>query len=568
MRVKKFEAKTMKEALQMVKQELGPDAVILAARDNRKNFGIGGKASVEITAAVSEGTLQKKTFTESRLAKPQQEQFAQAGARQQRQIIDRMVEKRTRRDADDQKIENRKPMTKQSYIDIEDDVQKSPRRSTAFERAAGRNVNELLEDFDKNLMTPAEFAERQILLRAQLRNRQTSEHTKDETAPSENALARIRNAAREAWRNNPFMEEAQEEWRQKTAHQSQQSSNKKLGGLELIQETQFDRGEKFRQVSLKSNQSPQVPANQTQPQETAKLQGEIKRLEKMLEGFQKVPQTFATLHPGADYGISYDYSFMFQRLIEAGVSVENSVEILKVAEKEIDPAQAKKRPIIDAWVARWFLTHTKTTPNPFQGRLHLFVGGSGSGKTTSLVKMAAQLVVKEKKKIAVLSIDSAKVGAIDQMKIYCQILNVPFAVIRNKQDWEWIFSQLRHVDHILVDYPGLQLRELDEIHLLKSLLPPEGFAPITHLCVSATGKDGDADDLARRYKVTEPNDLIFTNLDQSVQHGIIYNLHRRTGLPLHSFGIGNRIPEDFEAASKERVLDLIFKLTKLRRETT
>lgn len=182
--------------------------------------------------------------------------------------------------------------------------------------------------------------------------------------------------------------------------------------------------------------------------------------------------------------------------------------------------------------------------------------------------MAAQLVVKEKKTVAVLSTDSTKVGAVDQMKIYCQILNVPFAVIRNKQDWEWVFSQLRNVDHILVDFPGMQLREIEEIHHLKSLLPPDGFAPITHLCVSATGKDGDADDLARRYKVAEPNDLIFTNLDQSVQHGIIYNMQRRTGLPLHSFGIGNRIPEDFEPASKERVLDLIFKLTKLRRETT
>jgi flagellar biosynthesis GTPase FlhF len=621
MRVKKFEAKSMKEALQMVKQELGPDAVILAARDNRKNFGIGGNASVEITAAVSEGTLQKKNFTESRLPQEQRAQFAQAGARQQRQIIDRMVEKRTRRDAADQRIENRKPMTKQSYIDIEDDVQESPRRSTAFERASGRNVNELLEDFNQDLMTPAQFAERQLMLRAQLRNRQARTQAQakdsraDETAPSENALARIRNAAREAWRNNPFMEEAQEEWRQNAANESRASMPKSTpsaaskgasapqtnvagysrattahavaksatstnheqspmnqtrsqGGLELVQGYGDDREEVFRQVSLNTKQAPQVSANQVQPQEVAKLQGEIKRLEQMLEGFQKVPQTFATLHPGADYGIGYDYSFMFQKLSEAGISVENTVEILKAAEKEIDPLQAKKRPIIDAWVARWFLSNTKTVPTPFQGRLHLFVGGSGSGKTTSLVKMAAQLVVKEKKKVAVLSVDSTKVGAVDQMKIYCQILNVPFAVIRNKQDWEWVFSQLRHVDHILVDYPGMQLRDLDEIHLLKSLLPPEGFAPITHLCVSATGKDGDADDLTRRFKVTEPQDLIFTNLDQSVQHGIIYNLHRQTGLPLHSFGVGNRVPEDFEAASKERVLDLIFKLTKLRRETT
>ncbi len=671
MRVKKFEAKSMKEALHMVKQELGPDAVILAARDNRKSFGLGGQASVEITAAVSESTLQKKKFAESRLPQAQREAFASANARQQRQVIEKMVDKRQRRVEDEQRAavaaQSRKPITKTSYIDIQDDIEESPRRTNAFTNAAGRSVDELLTDFDQDLMTPEEYAQAQLVMRAQearvqnarenVRNAAAAARAQiaaDEAAAearareearmplpgtgiAEGAMARIRNAARDAWKNNPFADEPTPaparprasatplrstgasaqlaNARAQAAHSSSAASGgaysrattaqavataaaqrapiarvdvaasfdagaarslvqtqnanvntnmnvnayvgtsptSAAGGLDMVEE--FDQ---FQQV--------QITKTSAAPTEVAKLQGEIKRLERMLEGFQKVPQTFATLHPGADFGISYDFSFMYQKLSETGVATDLAVEILKAAEKEIDPLQAKKKPIIDAWVARWFLNNTKTQAT--QGRLHLFVGGAGSGKTTSLIKMAAQLVVKEKKTVAILSTDSTKVGAVDQMKIYCQILNVPFAVIRNKQDWEWVFSQLRNIDHILVDFPGSQLKEIEEIQHLKSLLPPEGFAPITHLCVSATSKDGDADEIARRYKVAEPNDLIFTNLDQSVQHGIIYNMQRRTGLPLHSFGIGNRIPEDFEPASKERVLDLIFKLTKLRRETT
>ena len=175
--------------------------------------------------------------------------------------------------------------------------------------------------------------------------------------------------------------------------------------------------------------------------------------------------------------------------------------------------------------------------------------------------------MKEKRKVAILTTDSFKVGAVDQLKIYCQILNVPFAVIRNRHDWEWVLDQLKGVDHVLVDFPGLQLRDLEEIHMLKSLLPPSETAPVTHLCVAATTKDGDAYETSRRYRVADYNDLIITNLDQSVQHGIITNLQAKTGKPLHSFGTGSRLPEDFELASKERVLDLIFKLTKLRRDT-
>lgn len=539
MRVKKFEAKNMKDALQMVKNELGPDAVILSARDNRRAFGIGGEASVEITAAVSESTLQKKKFAESRLSTADKERFNQVKARAQRKIIERMIESRMEEAEPPQKV--RRPITSRSYIDIPDE-EPTPRRSSAFERASGRSVEDLLNDFDRDF----DMDEARAIRAAggAMPRRAAAPQPKPQPQPqtpgsaagmSDSALSRIRSAAREAWKAGVSIA-APEVQRPRQAGAS-------AGGLEMV---------------------PQASAMQAN--EIASLKNEIGRLQKMLEGFQKVPQSFVGLHPGADFGLSYDLSFMFQRLVDAGVTIDHAVEILKLAAKEIDPLQMKKKPIVDAWVARFLLSHVSTVQNPWAGRVHLFIGGAGSGKTSALVKIASHLVVKEKKKIAILTTDSYKVGAVDQLKIYGQILNVPFAVIRNRKDWEWVLGQLQHVDHILVDYPGLQLKSLEEIQLLKSLLPPPEVQVSSHFCVSATSKDGDAYEMARRYKVAEFNDLIFTNLDQSVQHGIIYNLHRKTGKPLHSFGIGNRIPEDFELATKERVLDLIFKLSRLRRE--
>lgn len=84
MRVKKFEAKTMKDALKMVKSELGPDAVILGARENKKSFGLGGETSFEVTAAVSDITLQKKRFVESRMRPDDREKFRSSQARSQK----------------------------------------------------------------------------------------------------------------------------------------------------------------------------------------------------------------------------------------------------------------------------------------------------------------------------------------------------------------------------------------------------------------------------------------------------------------------------------------------------
>lgn len=557
MRVKKFEAKNMKDALRMVKNELGPDAVILSARDNRK-FGLAGDVSVEITAAVSESTLQKKRFVESRLTTRDRDRFHASDARTQRQIIQHMVESRVRegQQAASQRPAPR-PITSVNYIDIQDeDVELTPRRTAAMEKARGRNVRDLLDDFDQDFSEMDQWQQRPARTLASTSELRRAAAPSQEPLP-EKAIGRIRDAARAAWKAG--MSTAEEEKsrvaRAQAAVRTEVPSTVNSGGLEVHAPLAAPR---------------QVPAHASPPAasgEIASLKGEIERLQKVLEGFQKVPQTFAALHPGADFGISYDLSFMFQKLTEAGVTVDNTVEILTQAAKEIDPVMVKKRPIVDAWVARYLLAHIQTVPHPWQGRLHIFVGGAGSGKTSSLVKMASHLVVREKKKVAILTTDSFKVGAVDQLKIYCQILNVPFAIIRNRKDWDWVLGQMAHIDHVLVDFPGFQLRDLDEIHLIKSLLPPEGSQPISHLCMAATTKDGDAYEIARRYKVTDFSSLIVTNLDQSVQHGIIYNMHKKTGRPLHSFGIGPRIPEDYEAASKERVLDLIFKLTKLRKES-
>ncbi len=588
MRVKKFEAKTMKEALQMVKNELGPDAVILAARDNRKSFGLAGEVGVEVTAAVSENTLHKKKFVESRLRDNDRERFQQSPARLQKQIIDRMTDEQIRRQQDD---EQRRPITKTNYIDIDDeddDVSAPPpptRRGNVVTGAAGRMVADLMNAYQ----TPTA---RRVEAVAKAKEK-TNEA---ESAPlPERAKARIRNAVREAWRaglstaGEDFLRDpptrsaaAAPKTQQRMATQAAATARTTGSGQGLVQSSAKNSVQNSAQESNGSSSATQParvssvaagggPANadglesSAGEMEIVNLQTEISRLHNLIEGFHKPPPSTVGSYPGAEYGINYHLSFMFQKLLHAGIGTENVVEILTRAQTEMDPIQQQKRPLVDAFVARWFLNTIQVVQDPYAARVHCFVGGSGSGKTSQLVKLASHLVVRAKKKIAVLTTDSLKVGAADQLKIYCQILNVPFAIIRNVQEWQWVLSQMTHVEHILVDFPGLQLRDLDEIHKLKALLPPRETQAVCHLTVNSTTKDGDAFEIARRYRVAEFADVIFTNLDQSVQHGLIYNLQKKTNKPLHSFGTGNRIPEDFELATKERVLDLIFRLTRIRR---
>jgi flagellar biosynthesis protein FlhF len=129
-----------------------------------------------------------------------------------------------------------------------------------------------------------------------------------------------------------------------------------------------------------------------------------------------------------------------------------------------------------------------------------------------------------------------------------------------------VIPHLENLDHILVDYAGLNLRSQEEINYMKRVAPPVYRSMRTHLVLSATSKDADLLDCAKRYQNFGYDDVIFTGLDEATQHGNIYNLVSKIKTGLFAFGIGTKVPEDFEFATAERIVDLLLKITKHRKQ--
>ena len=472
MQVKKFEARTMKEALEMVKTQLGPDAIILSARDNNRSFGLVGEGSVEITAAVSEETLKKKKFVESRLREEDKQKLNGSSARMQKQIISNMVNKYTQDKAD------REPrqVTRTRYIEIADETDQA------------------------------------------------------------------RGNAQRAW--------------------SSMQGDGTMIQTETYTSQQMQSSAPARQPSQQQQQMQyQVPVNSPEIQT---LKGEIAALKQVISQFNQIPQTIAPgRHPGADYDLCFEVSPMFEKLTAAGIADDIAAEILTQAQDQMPALKLKNKALVEAFTAKAILNTTNVVTDKKSARVQMFVGPAGSGKTASLIKLASHYVIRENKKVALVTTDTMKVGAADQMRIYAQILNVPFAIVRTKSEWQKIFSQLSTYDHVLVDFAGLSLRSMDEISMIRSLMPPDDWETRVHLVLSALAKDSDLTEIGKRYKVTGFQDVIFTAIDESSQHGSIYNFMKRFSVPLHSFGLGSRVPEDYEMATKERVLDLLFKITKM-----
>ena len=471
MQVKKFEARTMKEALDMVKKQLGPEAIILGARDNRKSFGLVGEGSVEITAAISTEVLHKKQFAESRMRPQDREKFQNSTARSQKQVMEKFANKY----AEDHK--QPRAVTKTRYIEIDNQVQ---------------------------------------------------EEMFTQEAPTEAAEVRIKSAAQRAW-------EAMQQQEDQIARDEIKPSKKNVEMLEVKQS------------------------------EILALKTELAGLKHALSHFQKVPQSILPSHPGSEFGLSYEFSSTFEKLTQAGMTSEIAAEILNVAQTQMPPVRFKNKALVDAWAARYILDTTRIVGEKTPSKVQIFVGPGGTGKTSALVKLAAHAAVKEQKRVVLLTADTFKVGAIDQMRIYANILNVPFAVIRKQSDWPYLLNQLAQFDYILCDFPGMSLKNVEEISTLRSLLPPEKAHADVHLVLPATAKNEELYQAGKRFRVCNFTDVIFTGLDEAIQHGSIYNFMKTFDVPLHSFGVGNRVPEDFEIATRERVLDLIFKLSNMKK---
>lgn len=487
MLVKKFEAPTMKEALNLVKTHLGPDAIILSAKDNNQGFGLVGKSSVEVTAAVSETQMKKRQIAEAKLRPEEKEKLRNSTAKVQKQFIQKSINRYLTIEEDSLPQEPEVAAPKR-YIDIGDD-QVAPGQAQARRQS---------------------FVEQPQQVHSE-------------------ATRRVREAARSAL----------------SAAQSTFQDTKKTAPAHVTDYTPIQKGQNQREIlSLKS---------------------EVEQLKGLLENMKRTPAPMlSSLHPGANEGLPYEMTFLYSRLTDSGISFENAAAICKKALSELSAEQVRKKPLIDAWAAKNMLNEISLSTDPYASGLHIFVGGSGHGKTSALVRMASHLVIREHKSVAIVTTDTRRMGAAEQLKIYAQILNVPFAVVRNKADWANIVHSLKGTHAILVDNPGLSLKNLEEIDLIQELMPPADIKKVVHLVQSINQKDADAFELGRRYRLLHINDVIFTKLDESMNHGLIYNFQKEFKLPLHSFGIGPMIPEDFELATKERVIDLIFKISKLK----
>ncbi len=183
-----------------------------------------------------------------------------------------------------------------------------------------------------------------------------------------------------------------------------------------------------------------------------------------------------------------------------------------------------------------------------------FVGPTGVGKTTNLFKIASELVLNQKLKIAVISIDTFKVGAIQQARSFSNILNIPFFAVSDSKNLKKTLQNLQGYDVVLIDTVGRSHYDYWRLGEMKEILGSGSDFMDVMLVISCNYKNSEAVEIVNRYRTFFPIDSIFfTKIDETYKPGILLNLPIKTDIPLSFISIGQKVPEDIRVLNPERI---------------
>jgi flagellar biosynthesis protein FlhF len=189
-------------------------------------------------------------------------------------------------------------------------------------------------------------------------------------------------------------------------------------------------------------------------------------------------------------------------------------------------------------------------------RIFVFVGPTGVGKTTTLAKLAARLSLINSKTVGLITADTYRIAAVDQLKTYSEILGLPLKVIYEPEEISDALNRYSDKDCVLIDTAGRSHKSDELLQDLKGILTyvenPEIF-----LVISMTTGYKDIRSILDSYKFLDDYKLLLTKLDETSSLGNVLNIKLETGKPLSYFTIGQSVPDDIEVANVDKIADYI-----------
>ncbi len=201
------------------------------------------------------------------------------------------------------------------------------------------------------------------------------------------------------------------------------------------------------------------------------------------------------------------------------------------------------------------------TKDPFdvtdkKQKIAAFIGTTGVGKTTTIAKLAAQLMFKAHKKVGLISIDTYRIGAMEQLRTYANILGVPCLQAFKKKDLFFALKKLQDRDVVLIDTAGQSQYDRARIEELTRMMP-DNLAIDSHLLLSVATTESEMNKTAVNFSPLNFKSYIFTKVDEAERIGSTINQIIKFNLPVSYITTGQNVPDDIEQADRGRIVNLL-----------
>lgn len=285
---------------------------------------------------------------------------------------------------------------------------------------------------------------------------------------------------------------------------------------------------------------------------------QFERLDKRIDTLDGVLADFIQKFSYVRRDVTYDYTKEVEELFCALRENQVREELAHIIARETD-AVLKKQPdttayeVMEQIIAERLGTPAPIQPKKFKQKLVLFIGPTGVGKTTSIVKLAADFAVTQKKKIGIINTDTYRIAAQEQLETYADILNIPLSVVYRMSELTGEIEAMSDREIIFIDTTGKRPgdeKHAEDISSLLSICSPEEI----HLCVPATVSFASLKEIVDSYSYIDNYKLLVTKLDETRYRGMILNLSWYAGKELSYFTTGQNVPDDIEKINVEALV--------------
>lgn len=250
------------------------------------------------------------------------------------------------------------------------------------------------------------------------------------------------------------------------------------------------------------------------------------------------------------------YEHLIQQEVAEPLAKDILNEVISVQEgKQIEPTPANIIKQVGKELTKRLSNHS------FEGitynkKIIQFVGPTGVGKTTTLAKVAAKSMLEDLKQVAFITTDTYRIAAIEQLRTYAKILDVPIEVAYSPEDYQKAVNKFASYDLILVDTAGRNFREEQYIKNLQENTLLEHDSE-TYLVLSLTAKQKDLIDIQKQFQAIPIKEIIFTKLDETTQFGSLLSIVSEMNRGIAYLTNGQDVPDDLVKPSPEEITELI-----------